>query len=435
MKKKNKIVYVGLSADILHKGHIDLLRFASGYGKVVVGLLTDRAISTYKSFPHLSYDQRFQVIKNIRYVHKVIPQHTLDYSKNLQMIKPNFVAHGDDWKEGIQKNTRLKVIKQLKKWSGKLVEKKYTKNISSSFLKEKIKDIGTTPDNRRSKLARLLSAKDIVRVLETHSPLAGMIVENMIKRTKSSQFEFDAMWSSSLTDSVVRGMPDNQSVDYSTRISGINEIFNVTTKPLIFDIDNGGRIEHLGNLIKKLDSFGVSSVILEDKVGLKKNSLFKDQSNVRQDTIKNICKKIKKIQSTKLSDDFLAIIRIESFILGKKLDEAIKRAEAYIDAGCNGLMIHSKDRTAKQVFSFGNKIRKLGYNIPLVAVPSTYSKTHEVELIKNGFNVVIYANHMLRASYRSMFNAAYSILDKRKASYIDKKITSINEIINLTKND
>ena len=434
MYKKNKIVYVGLSADILHSGHINLIKFASKYGKVIVGLLTDKAISSYKSFPHLSYEQRYEVIRNIKNVYKVIPQQTLDYTKNLIKIKPDYVAHGDDWKTGIQKKTRSNVIKTLKKWSGKLIEKKYTENISSSYLKNKIKAVGTTPDNRRSKLKRLIFAKDIVRVLETHSPLTGLIVENLIKKTTKSHFEFDAMWSSSLTDSVVRGMHDNQSVDYSTRITGVNDIFNVTTKPLIFDIDNGGRIEHLGNLVKKLDSFGVSSIILEDKVGLKKNSLFQNQSNAKQDSIKNICKKIKKAQSSKLSEDFLTIIRIESFILGKNLNDALKRAEAYIDAGCNGIMIHSKDKTAKNVFLFSKQLRKLGYdNIPLVAVPSTYSSTHETELIRNGFNIVIYANHMLRASYKSMLDVAENILKNRKASFADKKITGIKEILNLIK--
>lgn len=434
MHKKNKIVYVGLSADILHSGHINLIKFASKYGKVIVGLLTDKAISSYKSFPHLSYEQRYEVIRNIKNVYKVIPQQTLDYTKNLIKIKPDYVAHGDDWKTGIQKKTRSNVIKTLKKWSGKLIEKKYTENISSSYLKNKIKAVGTTPDNRRSKLKRLIFAKDIVRVLETHSPLTGLIVENLIKKTTKSHFEFDAMWSSSLTDSVVRGMHDNQSVDYSTRITGVNDIFNVTTKPLIFDIDNGGRIEHLGNLVKKLDSFGVSSIILEDKVGLKKNSLFQNQSNAKQDSIKNICKKIKKAQSSKLSEDFLTIIRIESFILGKNLNDALKRAEAYIDAGCNGIMIHSKDKTAKNVFLFSKQLRKLGYdNIPLVAVPSTYSSTHETELIRNGFNIVIYANHMLRASYKSMLDVAENILKNRKASFADKKITGIKEILNLIK--
>lgn len=433
MDKKKKIVYVGLSADILHRGHIDLLKFASKFGEVVVGLLTDKAIASYKSFPHLSYEQRYEVIKNIKYVRKVVPQQTLDYSQNLLKIRPDYVAHGDDWKIGIQKKTRSNVLKILKKWSGKLVEKKYTKNISSSYVKNKIKAVGTTPDNRRSKLRRLIFAKDIVRVLETHSPLSGLIVENLIKKTSKSHFEFDAMWSSSLTDSVVRGMPDNQSVDYSTRISGVNDIFNVTTKPLIFDIDNGGRIEHLGNLVKKLDSFGVSSIILEDKVGLKKNSLFENQTGAKQDTIKNICKKIKKAQSSKLSDDFLTIIRIESFILGKNLNDAINRAEAYIDAGCNGIMIHSKDKSAKNVFLFSNQLRKLGYDIPLVAVPSTYSSTHETKLIKNGFNIVIYANHMLRASYISMLNTANTILKNRRASFADKKITPIKEILSLIK--
>lgn len=432
MKKKN-LVYVALAADILHEGHINILKIASSYGKVVVGLLTDKAIASYKKFPYLSYKQRHSIVKNLKYVYKVIPQTTQDYSYNLKLIKPKFVVHGDDWKKGVNTNVRKKVINDLKKWSGKLVEPKYTKNISSSLIKNKIKEIGTSPESRQAKLKRLINSKNIVRVLECHNPLAGLIVENANFTNNGKYYEFDCMWSSSLTDSVSRGMPDNQSVDYSTRISGVNDIFNVTTKPLIFDIDNGGQIEHLPNVIRKLERAGVSAIIMEDKIGLKKNSLFLDQSNVQQDSIKNFCKKIRKAKNSTLSENFFVISRIESLILGKSLNDALKRAVAYSKAGSDCIMIHSKEKTPNEIFKFSKKFMKTKYARPLVAVPSTYSKTFESDLIKNHFKVVIYANHLLRSSYNSMLQTAEMILKHKRSYNIEKNISPLKQILELIK--
>jgi len=433
MKKKR--VYVGLSADILHEGHINILKFAKKLGHVTVGLLTDQAISTYKKFPHLNYDQRKIVVENIKFVDKVIPQYTMDYSDNLKKLKPDFVVHGDDWKTGIQKNSRSNVIKVLKKWSGKLVETKYTKNISSSKIKAKFMEIGTTPEIRKSKLSRMITSKEIVRILECHTPLTGLIIEklNYVKKNRFS--EFDGMWSSSLTDSALRGKPDNQSVDYSTRINSLNEITEVTTKPIIFDGDNGGRIEHIPYLVKSLEKAGVSALVIEDKIGLKKNSLFKKQKNTKQDTIKNFCEKIKKVKGVKFSDDFYCIARIESFILGKGLNDALKRAEAYSKAGADAILIHSKEKTPKEIFNFAKKFKKSNYFKPLVAVPSTYSQTSENQLIKHGFKIVIYANHLLRASYPAMLSAAKKILINKRSFELEKEknFTSIKEIINLIK--
>ena len=435
MKKinKNKIVYVGLSADILHEGHINILKTANKLGEVVVGLLTDKAIASYKKIPHLSYKQREIVLKNIKFVKKVIPQDTLDYRPNLNLTKPQYVVHGDDWKSGIQKNTRSQVIKTLKKWGGKLIEPKYTKNISSSQIKENIIKVGTSPDKRKSKLKRLIDAKNIVRVLESHSALTGLIIENLKVVQKQNYLEFDGMWSSSLTDSALRGKPDNQSVDYSTRISGLNEILEVTTKPLIFDADNGGRLEHLPYMIKSLERSGVSAVIIEDKVGLKKNSLFKNQTGVKQDDIKKFCAKISKAKETKISEDFFIIARIESFILGKNLNDALKRADAYSKAGADAILIHSKEDNPSQIFSFAKKFTKSKFYKPMVAVPSSYSKTYEKDLIKHGFKIVIYANHLMRASYPAMLNAAKSILSNKRSYNIESKISPIKEIINLIK--
>lgn len=431
--KIKKLVYVGLSADILHEGHINILKIANKYGEVIVGLLTDNAIASYKKIPHLSYKQREIVLKNIKYVKKVIPQKTLDYRPNLNVLKPNYVVHGDDWKIGIQKQVRLNVIATLKKWGGKLIEPKYTKNISSSEIKQNILKVGTSPDTRKSKLKRLIEAKNVVRILESHSALTGMIIENLKVIQQQNYLEFDGMWSSSLTDSALRGKPDNQSVDYSTRIAGLNEIFEVTTKPLIFDADNGGRIEHIPYMIKSLERMGVSAAIIEDKVGLKKNSLFKDQKGAKQDSIIGFSKKIKKAKNATISDDFFIIARIESYILGKSLNDALKRAEAYSKAGADAILIHSKEDNPAQIFEFAKKFVKSKYFKPMVAVPSSYSKTYEKDLIKNGFKIIIYANHLMRASYPAMLNAAKSILINKRSFELEKKIIPIKEIINLVK--
>ena len=433
--KKNKIVYVGLSADILHQGHINILKIANTYGDVIVGLLTDQAIASYKKIPYLDYQKRKIVIENVKYVKKVIPQKTLDYVENLQKIKPKFVVHGDDWKSGVQKNTRKRVIATLKKWSGKLIEPKYTKNISSTLIKNKINEIISTPQNRVSILKRLIYSKDIVRILESHNSLTGLIIENLKIIKKNKKVEFDGMWSSSLTDSATKGKPDNSSVDFSSRITSLNEMLDVTSKPLVFDADNGGQLEHLPFLIRSLERAGTSAIIMEDKVGLKRNSLFKNQSSTKQDKPQLFARKIKKICKTRQSKDFMVIARIESFILGKGLNDALKRAEIYSKAGADAILIHSKEKTPKEIFSFAKKFRKSKNYIPLVSVPSTYSKVYEKDLIKNGFKLVIYANQLLRAAYPAMENAAKSILMKGRAFEIDKTIIPIKEIINLIKND
>jgi|TARA_Y100000310_G_scaffold97117_1_gene94781 phosphoenolpyruvate phosphomutase len=428
---KKKVVYIGLSADILHEGHINILKISAKLGDVTVGLLTDKAISTYKKFPHFKYKQRAIILKGLKYVNNIIPQDTLDYTKNLKIVKPDFLVHGDDWKKGIQKKTREKALKALKNWGGKLIEPKYTKNVSSSLIKKKIAEIGTTPDIRRSKLKRLMHAKDLVRIMESHNALTGLIIEKLNITQNEKYFEFDGLWSSSLIDSVVRGKPDNQSVDYSTRILGLNEILDVTTKPLIFDADNGGRIEHLPYLIKSLDRAGISAIVLEDKIGLKKNSLFKDQSGVKQDSVKKFCTKISKSCNSKVSDDLMIVARVESLILGKGLKDALRRAEAYSEAGADAILIHSKEKTPNEIFSFANKFIKSKFNKPMISVPSTYSRTKESDLIKNGFKIVIYANHFLRASYPAMLNTAKNILKYQRSFEAEKSISSIKEILKL----
>tara|TARA_B100001741_G_scaffold286881_1_gene264041 strand:+ start:641 stop:1948 length:1308 start_codon:yes stop_codon:yes gene_type:complete len=435
MKIIKKKVYVPLAVDFLHEGHINILKTAKKYGDVIVGLLSDEAIANYKTIPILKYKSRELLVKNLKYVSKVVPQKSEDYTFNLNKIRPDFLVHGDDWKYDNRKKIRNKVIKTLKKWSGKLIEPKYTKNISSSKIKSKIFEIATLPQNRVSRLKRLMSSKKIVRILESHNSLTGLIIENLKVQKNNNFIEFDGMWSSSLTDSATKGKPDNSSLDFSARISSLNDMMDVTTKPLVFDADNGGQLEHLPFLIRSLERSGVSAIIMEDKIGLKKNSLFKNQSGTKQDKPQIFAKKIKKICSSRQSNDFLVIARIESFIVGKGLKDALNRAAIYSKAGADAILIHSKEKTPREIFSFAKEFKKSKYFIPLVSVPSTYSKVYEKDLIRNGFKLVIYANQLLRAAYPAMQNAARTILEKSRAFEIDKKIIPIKEIINLIKND
>ena len=431
---KKKIAYVPLAVDILHKGHINIIKIAKNYGRVIVGLLTDKAIVKYKELTVLNFEERKNLVKNIKYIDQVVAQDNYDYEEILNRIKPNYFVHGDDWKFDNRKIVRKKVIKILKKWNGRLIEPKYTKDVSSSIIKNKILELSST-SNRVSRLKRLMDSKDITRILESHNALTGLIIENIKINNNKKNLEFDGMWSSSLTDSATKGLPDNSSLSFSARISSLNDMMDVTTKPVVFDADNGGQIEHLPFLIRSLERSGASAIIMEDKVGLKKNSLFKNQAGTKQDKPTLFAKKIKKICNTRQSQDFMVIARIESFIVGKGLKDALHRAEIYSKAGADAILIHSKEKTPAEIFSFAKEFRKSKNFVPLVSVPSTYSKVYEKDLIKNGFKLVIYANQLLRAAYPAMQNTAKTILKNKRAFEADKKIIPIKEIINLIKND
>ena len=431
---KKKIVYVPLAVDILHKGHINIIKIAKNYGRVIVGLLTDKAIVKYKELTILNFEERKNLVKNLKYIDQVVAQDNYDYEEILNRIKPNYFVHGDDWKFDNRKIVRKKVKKILKKWNGRLIEPKYTKDVSSSIIKNKILELSST-SNRVSRLKRLMDSKDITRILESHNALTGLIIENIKINNNKKNLEFDGMWSSSLTDSATKGLPDNSSLSFSARISSLNDMMDVTTKPVVFDADNGGQIEHLPFLIRSLERSGASAIIMEDKVGLKKNSLFKNQAGTKQDKPTLFAKKIKKICNTRQSQDFMVIARIESFIVGKGLNDALHRAEIYSKAGADAILIHSKEKTPSEIFSFAKEFRKSKNFIPLVSVPSTYSKVYERDLIRNGFKLVIYANQLLRSAYPAMQNTARTILKNKRAFEADKKIIPIKEIINLIKND
>ena len=426
-----KIVYVGMCADLIHHGHLNIINNAKKYGKVIVGLLTDSAIADYKRLPALSYDQRKIVVENIKGVDEVIPQETLDYIPNLEKIKPDYVVHGDDWKTGVQKQVRQKVINKLSEWGGKVIDVPYTKDISSTKLHNHLKEIGTTPDIRRKMLKRLLQSKSVVRISEAHNGLTGLVVE----KTKVGTNEFDGMWLSSLTHSASKGKPDIQYVDMTTISQTISEIFEVTTKPMIVDGDNGGIVEHFKFMVKNLERMGVSAVVIEDKVGNKRNSLFEDTSNQLQDTIEDFSHKISEGKKAQVTKDFMIIARIESFILNNGLDDAIERAKAYIEAGADGIMIHSKSKSPDEIFSFSNEYQKFDKKVPLVAVPSTYNYMTEKDLNDNGVDIVIYANHLLRSAYPSMVSTAESILENKRSYEANDKCLPIKQVLELIPND
>lgn len=426
-----KTVYVGMSADIIHPGHLNIIRSASQLGEVTVGLLTDAAIASYKRLPYLEFEQRRIVLENIKGVARVVPQETLDYRPNLHRLRPDIVVHGDDWKDGIQRQTRQQVIETLAEWGGELVEIPYTPGISSTMLNHALKDVGTTPDVRLKRLRRLINAKGIVTIIEAHNGLTGRIVESLEVVVGGQHREFDGMWASSLTDSTAKGKPDIEAVDITARMGNINDLLEVTTKPIIFDGDTGGKIEHFVFTVRTLERLGVSAVVIEDKVGLKKNSLFGTEVEQKQDTIDGFCSKIRAGREARVTSDFMVIARIESLIVKAGMVDALTRAKAYVEAGADGIMIHSKEDTPDEILEFCDHYAQLDHRVPLVVVPTSYDTIHEGELAARGVQVVIYANHLLRSAYPAMLDTATKILTHQRAYETRENLMSIRDILNL----
>ena len=433
MKNSNHqdVSYVAMRGDLINSGHINILTKASSLGRVVVGLLSDEAIESYKKGPFLKYEARYDIIKNIQLIDEIVEQSTLDYSENLEKFKPKYVVHGDEWSEGYQQKIRQKVIEILDEWNGELIEIPYTQNaISVDVKNEKFKDKVTSTE-RLNSLRKLLNEKEYLTFLDTHNPLSALVVENATYAKNDKITEFDGMWLSSLTDSTSRGKPDIEAVDFSSRFITINEILEVTTKPIIFDGDTGGLPEHFRFMVKNLERAGVSAVIIEDKIGLKRNSLFGTEAEQTQDSIESFCNKIITGKKAALTDEFMVIARIESLILEQGLNDALARAKAYIEAGSDGILIHSRQKEGKEIFEFMKKFREIDALTPLVVVPTSYNQYTNQELSDEGANIIIYANHLLRSSYPSMANTAKSILKNQRSTETDDSIMSIKEILNL----
>jgi phosphoenolpyruvate phosphomutase / 2-hydroxyethylphosphonate cytidylyltransferase len=430
--KKNKKVYVAISADLIHHGHIKIIEKARSLGDLTVGLLTDEAVAEHKRLPFINFQNRKKIISNIQGVNKVIAQEERSYKRNLLSIKPDFVVHGDDWKTGFRKNIRLEVVDLLKLWGGELIEIPFTKDISSTKMNNHIKSLGVSPDTRCKQLRRLISSKKITRIIESHNGLSGLIAENVSFEDENSYREFDGMWASSLTDSTSRGKPDIEAVDLTSRLTNINDLMEVTSKPIIYDGDTGGKIEHFTFTVKTLERLGVSAIIIEDKTGLKKNSLFGTDVKQTQDSIENFCNKIKAGKHAQVNTDFMLIARIESLILGNDVSHALERATAYVESGADGVMIHSKEKSGDDIKEFCLNFRKNDKITPIIIVPSTYNHIKEAEFINWGVNIVIYANHLLRSAYPSMKETAEMILkNERSLEAAEKNCMSIKEILTL----
>ncbi len=424
-------VYLGMIGDIIHPGIINIVREAAKHGDVLVGLFTDKAIASHKRLPYLSYEQRREVVENLKGVSRVVPQDEWSYVPNLRKYRPDFIIHGDDWKNGPESSLREEVFAVMAELGGSVIEIPYTKGINSSALNESLKAIGTTPEIRMKTLRRLLAAKPIVRVLEAHSGLSGLIVENIELETSDGKRFFDAMWSSSLTDSTVKGKPDIEAVDLTSRLQNLTDILECTTKPIIFDGDTGGLEEHFVFTVRTLERHGVSAVIIEDKVGLKKNSLFGTEVKQELAPIDEFCSKISAGKRAQVTKDFMIIARIESLIAGRDVDEALTRARAYVAAGADGIMIHSKEKSGSDIKEFCLSFRKDYPHVPLVLVPTTYNRFTEDELASWGASIIIYANHLLRASYPAMVKAAELILANKRSLEADEICMPIKEILEL----
>ena len=424
-----KTVYLGMRGDIIHPGIINIIREGCKLGDLSIGLLTDSAIASHKRLPFLSYEQRKDVIENIKGVERVVPQHEWSYVPNLHKYKPDYIIHGDDWKNGALKKERDEVFAAMKELGGEVIEIPYTKGVNSSSINEAMRSIGTTPDVRLKTLRRLLEAKQIVRIMEAHSGLSGLIIENLEIEKEDGLHSFDGMWSSSLTDSASKGKPDIEAVDLTTRLQDLTNILECTTKPIIFDGDTGG--QHFSYTVKTLERNGVSAVIIEDKTGLKRNSLFGTEVNQELSSIPDFCEKMKSGKVAQVTKEFMVIARLESLIAGFPVPHALERARAYVEAGADGIMIHSKEKSGEDIKQFCSLFRVELPHIPLVLVPTTYNQFSEKELASWGANIVIYANHMLRAAYPAMINTAKMILENERSLEADSLCMPIKEILEL----
>jgi phosphoenolpyruvate phosphomutase len=400
-------------------------------GDVVIGLLIDSAIAGYQRLPYMRYEERKVVLEAIAGVKEVVPQETLNCVPNLLKIKPDYVLHRDDWNTGVLRETRQRVIDTLNQWGGELIEPDPMPGITATALHHAIREVGTTPERRLSMLKRLLEARPLLRIIEAHSGLTGLIAETVSVESDNKVREFDGIWMSSLTDSTVKAKPDIEYVDMTSRMNTVSDILETTTKPIIFDGDTGGIAEHFVYMVRTLERLGVSAVIIEDKKGLKKNSLFGTDVVQIQDNIEDFAQKVSAGKSAQVTDDFMIIARIESLILKAGMDDALARAQAYIATGADSIMIHSKRPTADEVLTFCKEYEKFDDRVPLVVVPSTYAQTTEDELAEAGVRVVIYANQLLRSAYPAMVEVAKSILLHSRAAEAEEHCMFIKDIINL----
>lgn len=406
-------VYVGMSADIIHPGHLNILAEAQKLGRVIVGVLTDQAIASYKRLPYLNYEQRALIVKNLKFVYKVVPQETLDYVPNLLKIKPDYVVHGDDWKQGIQKETRQRVIDCIAAWHGKVIDIPYTPGISSTILNAKIKEVGTTPEIRQKMFRRLLEAKPIVRILESHSGLTGFIIEHTKVTLNSKKEEFDGLWFSLLTDCLAKGKRDIETIDLTARLQGINDCLECSTKPFVFDYGNVNKTENLIYTIRTLERLGVSAIVINDQ---------------SQNYIKEFCETIKAGKHSQITKDFMIIVRS---VLKTNEDKTLTQYQTYIDAGADGIMLDCHKKNTNTLRSFCKKFKSQYPTVPIFISNSFNNKITEEEFHSWGISVIVYEYNMLRTAYSAMVKAAQNILREHNSCKADKASAGIANIMQL----
>lgn len=426
-----KTVYACFCTDMIHEGHLNVIRQALKYGEVIAGVLSDRAMIRYNRFPTVSFEERKKMLEEIEGVSRVVVQNEVMYEEILKELKPDYVIHGDNWKEGPMETIRSNVLLNLEKWGGELIEIPYSYSETISRQETIMRERAAMPEYRRKRLRQLLKLCPIVKTIEVHSGLTGLIAEKTIVADHGEIDQFDAMWLSSLCDSTAKGKPDIELVDMSSRLRTVDDILEVTTKPIILDGDTGGLIEHFVYNVRTLERMGVSAVIIEDKTGLKKNSLFGTEVEQTQDSIQGFCEKIRAGKQAQLTEDFMIIARIESLILEKGLEDALQRAQAYVEAGADGIMIHSRKKDPCEIFEFCDKFRKINKEIPIVVVPTSFNEVTESELHAHGVNIVIYANQLTRSAFPAMQQTAVDILKYHRAKEVDERLMPIKDIITL----
>ena len=426
-----KKIYTCFCTDVIHEGHLNILNEAKKYGQVIVGVLADEAMVRYNRFPTISLEERINIVKATGLADHILIQRDIMYDIILEELKPDYVIHGDNWANGPESAIRENVLRNLAKYGGKLIEVPYTYNEEVKKIDDRMKEKLAMPEFRRKRLRQLIKLCPIVKTLEVHSGLTGLIAEKTIVESDGQLDQFDAMWISSLCDSTAKGKPDIELVDMSSRIRTIDDVMDVTTKPIILDGDTGGLTEHFVYNVRTLERMGVSAVIIEDKTGLKKNSLFGTEVKQTQESIENFCEKITASKKALRTDDFMIIARIESLILERGMEDALRRAAAYVAAGADGIMIHSRQKSPDEILAFCHKFRLTDSKTPIVVVPTSFNSITEEELANAGVNIVIYANQLTRSAFPAMQNTAIEILKNHRALEVDSKLMPFNDIIRL----
>ncbi|MBR3102454.1 MAG: phosphoenolpyruvate mutase [Lachnospiraceae bacterium] len=425
-----KTVYTCFCTDIIHEGHLNIINEAQKYGELTVGVLDDKSSVRYNRFPTKSFEERKAMVAAIPGVAKVVTQDEIFYDKVIKELKPDYVIHGDNWKNEPENVIRENVEKLLKEYGGEIIDVPYTYNENVKREDAKIREKLMMPEYRRKRLRQLLKLGQ-VKAIEVHSGLTGLIAEKTVVERDGGLDQFDAMWISSLCDSTAKGKPDIELVDMTSRFRTIDDVMEVTTKPIIFDGDTGGLTEHFVYTVRSLERMGVSAVIIEDKTGLKKNSLFGTEVEQTQDDIPHFQEKIRAAKKAQLTDDFMIIARIESLILERGMEDALTRAHAFVEAGADGIMIHSRKKDPAEILEFCDKFRADNKETPIVVVPTSFNVITEEELAEHGVNIVIYANQLTRSAFPAMEQTAKDILKYHRAKEVDDRLMSIKKVISL----